>query len=119
MSATGVREYRPDEQVEELVRERVHASGKTNLSRAVTELVKAGLIRRHYQGYRVDRHTCGGQRRAVCTLVGNARFWSGASRTQITGPERICLYWLNKLIFVACIYLTKSRSRHQQAVSSP
>lgn len=62
-----------DEQVEELVRERVHASGKTNLSRAVTELVKAGLIRRHYQGYRVDHLNRGAQRHAVYTLTGRAR----------------------------------------------
>src|ERR1700740_2778809 len=36
--------------VEEEVKLRVRASGKTNLSRAVSELVAAGLLRRHYQG---------------------------------------------------------------------
>lgn len=36
--------------VEEEVRLRVCASAKANISRAVSELVKAGLLRRHYQG---------------------------------------------------------------------
>ncbi len=50
------------------VRERVRASGKTNVSRAVSDLVRAGILRRHYQGYRVDHHNRGAQRQAVYTL---------------------------------------------------
>lgn len=59
--------------VEAELRERVRASGKTNLSRAVSELVGAGLLRRHYQGYAVDHHNRGAQRQAVYTLTGLAR----------------------------------------------
>ncbi len=59
--------------VEEEVKLRVRASGKTNLSRAVSEMVAAGLLRRHYQGYRVDHHNRGAQRQAVYTLTGLAR----------------------------------------------
>lgn len=59
--------------IEEEVRLRIRASGKTNVSRAVSELVEAGLLRRHYQGYRVDHHNRGAQRQAVYTLAGNAR----------------------------------------------
>lgn len=59
--------------IEENVRDRVRASGKTNLSRAVSELVAAGLMRRHYQGYRVDHHNRGAQRHAVYTLTGLSR----------------------------------------------
>lgn len=59
--------------VEEEVRDRIRASGKTNLSRAVTELVKAGLLRRHYQGFRVDHLNRGAQRHAVYTLAGRAK----------------------------------------------
>ncbi len=59
--------------VQEEVRNRVRASGKTNLSRAASELVKAGLLKRHYQGYRVDHLNRGGQRQAVYTLAGRAR----------------------------------------------
>ncbi|EQB12869.1 hypothetical protein [Sphingobium lactosutens] len=55
------------------VRRRVRASGKTNLSRAASELVKAGLLKRHYQGYRVDHLNRGAQRQAVYTLAGCAR----------------------------------------------
>jgi len=54
--------------IEEEVRARVRASGKSNVSRAVSELVRAGLLRRHYQGYRVDHHNRGAQRQAVYTL---------------------------------------------------
>ncbi|WP_311270752.1 hypothetical protein [Sphingobium sp. WCS2017Hpa-17] len=67
--------------VQEEVRGRVRASGKTNLSRAVTELVKAGLLKRHYQGYRVDHLNRGAQRQAVYTLIGRARVLIGAPAT--------------------------------------
>lgn len=59
--------------IEAELRERVRASGKTNLSRAVSELVGAGLLRRHYQGYAVDHHNRGAQRQAVYTLIGLSR----------------------------------------------
>ncbi|MFD1103605.1 MULTISPECIES: hypothetical protein [Sphingobium] len=55
------------------IRERLRASGKTNVSRAVSDLVRAGLIVRHYQGYCVDHHNRGGQRQAVYTLTPIAR----------------------------------------------
>lgn len=83
-----------DEAVETEVRTRVRASGKTNLSRAVSELVAAGLMRRHYQGYRVDHQNRGAQRHAVYTLTGLSRVLladgsnrrgSGAGRPSIQG----------------------------------
>ena len=64
--------------IETELRDRVRASGKTNLSRAVSELVAAGLLRRHYQGFAVDHHNRGAQRQAVYTLI-------GLSRTLIAG----------------------------------
>lgn len=69
--------------VQDDVRNRVRASGKTNLSRAASELVRAGLLKRHYQGYRVDHLNRGAQRQAVYTLVGRARVLIGAP----TGPR--------------------------------
>lgn len=59
--------------VDEELRERVRTSGKTNLSRAVSELVAAGLLRRYYAGYAVDHANRGGQRHAVYVLQGLAR----------------------------------------------
>jgi hypothetical protein len=59
--------------VDEEVRTRVRAAGKANLSRAATELVKAGLLERHYEGYRIDHKNRGAQRHAVYTLAGSAR----------------------------------------------
>ncbi|MEC3908998.1 hypothetical protein U5A82_00455 [Sphingobium sp. CR2-8] len=67
------------------VRSRVRASGKTNLSRAASELVKAGLLKRHYQGYRVDHLNRGAQRQAVYTLTGRSRVLIGVPAT----PSRV------------------------------
>lgn len=61
------------------VHERIRKSGKTNLSRAVSELVQAGLVRRHYQGFRVDHHNRGAGRHVVYALVGRARCLMGRS----------------------------------------
>lgn len=58
-----------DRIVEREVRTRVRRSGRTNVSRAVSDLVRAGLLRRHYQGYRVDHHNRGAQREAVYTIT--------------------------------------------------
>ncbi|QBM78198.1 hypothetical protein E2E30_20220 (plasmid) [Sphingomonas sp. AAP5] len=44
-------------------------SGRANVSRAVPDLVRAGLVRRHYQGSRVDHHKRGAQRKAVYTIT--------------------------------------------------
>jgi hypothetical protein len=51
------------------VKARVRRSGRCNVSRAVSDLVRAGLVRRHYQGYRVDHHNRGAQREAVYTIT--------------------------------------------------
>lgn len=59
--------------IEQELRDRIRASGKTNLSRAVSELVKAGLLRRYYAGFAVDHENRGGQRHAVYVLLGPAR----------------------------------------------
>lgn len=72
------------------VHERIRKSGKTNLSRAVSELVKAGLIRRHYQGFRVDHCNRGAGRHAVYTLTGRARCLMGRAAPYPgaeTGPQ--------------------------------
>ena len=59
--------------IEDEVRARVRASGKTKLSRAVSELVGAGLLKRYYKGYAVDHINRGAQRNAVYVLQGKAR----------------------------------------------
>lgn len=62
-----------DARIEDEVKARLRASGKTNVSRAVSDLVRGGLLMRHYQGYRVDHHNRGAQRQAVYTLSPDAR----------------------------------------------
>lgn len=54
--------------VTEEVRSRVLQSGRCSVSRSVSDLVRAGLVRRWYQGYRVDHHNRGAQREAVYTI---------------------------------------------------
>jgi len=51
------------------VRERIRRSGRCNVSRSVSDLVRVGLLRRHYQGYRVDHQNRGAQREAVYTIT--------------------------------------------------
>lgn len=55
------------------VQHRIRLSGRTNVSRAVSELVRAGLVRRHYRGYRVDHENRGAQRHAVYAVTDEAR----------------------------------------------
>lgn len=54
------------------VRDRIRRSARTNVSHAVSELVKAGLVKRHYAGYRVDHHNRGAQRQVVYALTADA-----------------------------------------------
>lgn len=72
--------------IDEEVQLRARLAGKTNLSRAVSELVAANLLRRHYQGYRVNHHNRGAQRQAVYTLIGDARLLLG--RNVMPPPPR-------------------------------
>lgn len=75
-------------EIEAEVRVRVRASGKTNVSRAVSDLVRAGILHRHYQGYRVDHHNRGAQRQAVYTLSPIARKLLQAGRVQSAPVEQ-------------------------------
>ena len=73
--------------IAEEMRARMRATGKSNLSRAVSELVNAGLLHRHYEGYRVDHRNRGGQRHAVYTLIGDTRHLLPAAR-EVNGPTQ-------------------------------
>ncbi len=91
MAGEGILPADPDEAARALdaeVRLRVRASGKTNVSRAVSDLVRAGLLFRHYQGYCVDHHNRGGQRQAVYTLSPAARSLLQTSAGAAPAPAR-------------------------------
>lgn len=62
------------------VRARLLHSGRTNVSRAVSDLVRAGLVHRHYQGYRVAHHNRGAQREAVYTIASAVQRALGKAR---------------------------------------
>lgn len=55
-------------QIEAAVAERVRAVGRANVSRAVSDLVKAQFVRRHYAGWVKDHARRGGHRHAVYTV---------------------------------------------------
>lgn len=58
--------------VEAKVRERIRRSGRCNVSRAASDLCKVGLLRRHYQGFRVNHLNRGAQREVVYTVTAEA-----------------------------------------------
>lgn len=58
--------------IDEKVRERIRRSGRSNVSRVVSDLCRVGLLRRHYQGLRVDHENRGAQREAVYTIMPDA-----------------------------------------------
>jgi len=58
--------------IDDEIRQRVRRSGKTNVSRAVSDLVRAGLLRRHYAGWYKDHQNRGGQRQSVYTVNASA-----------------------------------------------
>jgi len=62
-----------ERECEAQIKERIIRSGRTSVSRAVSDLVKAGLLRRHYQGYRVDHPNRGAGREAVYTITAEVR----------------------------------------------
>lgn len=68
--------------VDEELRRRIRTAGKANVSRAVSDLVRAGMLHRHYQGYRVDHYNRGARRQAVYTLSRVARELLQAARVR-------------------------------------
>ncbi|WP_240960106.1 hypothetical protein [Novosphingobium olei] len=88
--------------LEQEVRDRIRISTKTNLSRAVSELVRAGLVRRHYVGFRVDHQNRGdtatpstrwrARHGACCTLRQPSRGgWNGRASSFSTEQTQACL----------------------------
>ncbi len=62
-----------DEVLETKMQDRLQQSARCSVSRAVSDLVRAGLVQRHYQGHAVDHENRGAQREAVYTLVPEVR----------------------------------------------
>lgn len=51
--------------LDEAVKEHVRSAGRTNVSRAISDLVRAGLVSRHYAGFATNHCNRGGGRNAV------------------------------------------------------
>src|SRR3546814_20903427 len=95
-------------------------AGRANVSRAVSDLVRAGMLHRHYQGYRVDHYNRGARRQAVYTLSRVARellqtATVGRSTSGTPGEdkigratcrERVCQY---VMISVVAVLLQKTQ----------
>ncbi|MEQ1515869.1 MAG: hypothetical protein ABL931_05200, partial [Usitatibacteraceae bacterium] len=56
---------RDQSMIEAAVEDQALSVGRTNLSRAISDLVKAGLLSRHYAGYATNHANRGGGRHAV------------------------------------------------------
>jgi len=63
-SLTGEPEL-DDPRIEQAVEEQVLAVGRANVSRAISDLVRAKLMTRHYAGYATNHHNRGGGRHVV------------------------------------------------------
>ncbi|MBY9063371.1 hypothetical protein K7957_10570 [Sphingomonas yunnanensis] len=59
--------------VEAEVRDRLRRSGRANISRAVSDLVRAGFVRRQNEGYAFNHHNRGALRQAVYQITETAR----------------------------------------------
>lgn len=57
--------------VERALQARIRSSGKTNISHAVSDLVKAGFVKRHYEGWVRNHVNRGAQRHAVYVVDGD------------------------------------------------
>ena len=51
--------------IDAAVEEQVQAVGRANVSRAISDLVRAGLMTRHYAGYATNHKNRGGGRHVV------------------------------------------------------
>lgn len=78
--------------IEQAIDEQVRAVGRANVSRAVSELVKAGIVSRFYKGYATNHANQGGGRnvvyvldREVIQMLPKARMKGNAARS-ISGP---------------------------------
>jgi len=55
--------------IESAVEEQAIAVGRTNVSRAISDLVRAGMMTRHYEGYATNHENRGGGRHAVYVVA--------------------------------------------------
>lgn len=53
------------QRIDDAVEQQVLAVGRANISRAISDLVRAGLVTRHYAGYATNHRNRGGGRHAV------------------------------------------------------
>ncbi|MGE3692390.1 MAG: hypothetical protein AB7F98_13525 [Novosphingobium sp.] len=58
-------ESRDAARIDQAVEEQVLAVGRANVSRAISDLARAGLVTRHYAGYATNHRNRGGGRHAV------------------------------------------------------
>lgn len=72
--------------VDKAVEEQVRSAGRTNVSRATSDLVRAGLVTRHYAGFATNHSNRGGGRNVVYVVPQTIRFLLGRS-VKITNVE--------------------------------
>lgn len=75
--------------VDDAVDEQVLTVGRANISRAISELVRAGLVRRHYAGYATNHENRGGGRHAVYVIEPDILTALGKPVTEVFRARRI------------------------------
>ena len=71
------------------VEEQVLSVGRANVSRAISDLVRAGMITRHYCGYATNHHNRGGGRHAVYIVSPNILSLLRQSADPATNEKRL------------------------------
>ncbi|MDE2562800.1 MAG: hypothetical protein KGL48_11200 [Sphingomonadales bacterium] len=74
--------------IDAAVEEQVLAVGRANVSRAISDLVRAGLVTRHYAGYATNHKNRGGGRRAVYVVKPGVLRLLRRPAAQSTAPAR-------------------------------
>lgn len=74
--------------VERELEDQARMVGRQNVSRAISDLVKAGWVHRHYAGYATDHPNRGAGRHAVYVLSANAMAALGRNASQLTPTHR-------------------------------
>jgi hypothetical protein len=73
--------------IAEAIEEQVLAAGRSNISRAISDLVKAGCLSRHYAGYATSHANRGGGRQAV--YVVEPQILGAMGRPVAPAPRRL------------------------------
>jgi hypothetical protein len=74
--------------IEAAVEEQAQTVGRANISRAISDLVRAGFVTRHYAGYATNHDNRGGGRHAVYVVQPKVLQLLRGTPAKATAPDR-------------------------------